>query len=242
MRTPPPTLTPAPIQEITGKPASLLKNGLSHVILPGSGIATLKISGDLLHAVIENRLQKQEAWIRIQQIDSIEIVQSPIWEFLVIGGGALVIGIPLILRGAVLGFGLGAVGAIAIAFFILFKHRYLCIHSQRTSLPIGLTKPPQIYQQFAMTVMGLARQLNTVRVVNSASESTTGRAPVTHGSQPSGRNSQGTPSTRGQTQGRPPITPNTQGRSTQGQRMAEPSPPSASLNGQTSGYPHTQLQ
>ncbi|MDX2228930.1 MAG: hypothetical protein NW220_04805 [Leptolyngbyaceae cyanobacterium bins.349] len=175
MRTPSPKSTPAPIQEITGRPASLMGRGMSQFILPGSGTITLKIVGDVLHTTVESQLNKRETWTRIQNIDSIEIVQAPIWGLLTLGLGLVVLGVPLLRQVGILGTIFTVLGIGAIAAFCCFKHRYLCIHSQRTTLPVGLTKPAEIYQQFSMNVLLLARQLNTLRVVLPPTEATRDR-------------------------------------------------------------------
>lgn len=47
-----------------------------------NGIRNLKISGDVLQATHTNTLEKKESWTRIQNIDSIEIIEAPIYPLL----------------------------------------------------------------------------------------------------------------------------------------------------------------
>jgi len=193
MRTPQPKPNSAPIQEITGKPANLISTVFGRFFLPGTGIVTLKISADLLYMIEESFLHKRESWLRIQTIHRIEIIQVPIWTLLAMGlgfmgGGFFLLKQWIVVQGVFLLLGLTTIAA-----FFLFKHRYLCIHSNSTIVFVSLTKPPQIYQQFAISVLAFARQLNTPRMASPPPTDTTSGRSATGGANTTGRSAQGTP-------------------------------------------------
>jgi len=143
------------VQEITGKPGNLI----GKMIVPASGSITVRIVGDMLQATTKGTLEKRDSWTRIQNIDCAEIVESPIWQLLGIGIPLLLAGLPSVeysdFGGLLLLAGIGCIAA-----FFLVKRRYLAIYSSRNTIPVFIQKPSETYQQFAMAVMTIARQLN----------------------------------------------------------------------------------
>lgn len=142
--------------EITGVPAQLWGN----VLVPSRGTMSVKITGDTLQGTVKTGLEKKEYWIRIQNIDSIEILESPIYALLGIGGFLIFSGLGALNPSFVLGLILILGGAAIIAYAISNKRRYLAIYSYRNTIVIFMNKSPEIYQQFAMNVLAFARKLN----------------------------------------------------------------------------------
>ncbi|MHC5825386.1 MAG: hypothetical protein ACYT04_58445, partial [Nostoc sp.] len=70
------------VVEITGLPAQVWGN----VLIPGRGLMTVKITGDTLQGIVKTGLEKRETWIRIQNIDSVETLEAPIYALLGFGG------------------------------------------------------------------------------------------------------------------------------------------------------------
>ncbi len=151
-----------PIQEITGRPAKLINNGFGNFVFPASGVVTLKISGDLLVVSSKGFFDKHESWTRLQNIDCVELVESPLWEVLLLGIPTLIAAGWIILAGGFNGLGsfLLFMGLACVGLFIPYRRRYLSIYSQRNVIPVFLTKPPEMYQQFAANVLTIARRLN----------------------------------------------------------------------------------
>lgn len=77
------------VTEITGSPAQVWGN----VLIPANGKMNLKISGDVLQATHTTTLEKKESWTRIQNIDSIEIMEAPIYPLLAFGGFLCLMGL-----------------------------------------------------------------------------------------------------------------------------------------------------
>jgi hypothetical protein len=69
-------------------------------------------------------------------------------------------GLGLLVSSGILGLMILAVGVICIIFAFREKRRLLVIHSFRYTVPIFMTKSPDLYQQFSANVMTIVRQLN----------------------------------------------------------------------------------
>ena len=52
-------------------------------------------------------------------------------------------------------------GVFIIVFAIKHKRRYLAIYSHRNTVIIFMNKSPDIYQQFAVNILAIARKLNS---------------------------------------------------------------------------------
>jgi hypothetical protein len=145
------------IIEITGSPAQAWGN----VVIPSKGTMTVKITGDTLQGTTKTGLEKKECWLRIQNIDSVEIQESPIYALLSLGGIIFLSGVGQFVNES---FELGSILILAgggiITYAINNKRRYIAIHSYRNSIVTFMNNPPETYQQFAMTVLALSRKLN----------------------------------------------------------------------------------
>jgi hypothetical protein len=145
------------VTEVVGKPGKTWGN----VIVPASGTISLQITRDLIQATIKNGFEKTTSWTRIQNIDSVEIAESPNYLLFAIGIPVAIMGLGgLANDSAILGLVFLAIGIACIVFAIKEKRRLLVIHSFRYTVPIFMTKPPDVYQQFGQHVMVMARQLN----------------------------------------------------------------------------------
>ncbi|MDB9372331.1 hypothetical protein [Nodularia sphaerocarpa] len=151
------TSTNQHIMEITGSPAQAWGN----VLIPAKGIMTVKITGDTLQGTTKTGLEKKESWLRIQNIDSVEIQEAPIYALFGLGGILFLSGLGQFLnQSSGLGLILLLAGGGIIIYAINNKRRYMAIHSYRNSIVVFMNKSPETYQQFAMTVLALCRKLN----------------------------------------------------------------------------------
>ena len=143
-------------QGISGKAARTFGN----VFVPSNGTVTAQISGDILQATVTSGWEKKELFIRIQNIDSIEITEAPIYALLSLGGSILLSSFGAFTSDELLGFMLLAVGLTIVMWAIQNKRRLLVIHSLRGVMPMYMDKSPEEYQLFANQVIALARRLN----------------------------------------------------------------------------------
>lgn len=144
------------VVDITGAPAQVWGN----ILIPARGTITLKITGDILQGTVKTTLEKKESWTRIQNIDSIEILEAPIYALLFFGGFLLLSSLSTLAQSPVLGLILLLVDAAIIGWAINNKRRCLAIYSHRNTVAMFVNKPPEIYQQFSKNVLAIARQLN----------------------------------------------------------------------------------
>lgn len=193
------------IQEITGRPAKLVNNGFGSFVFPASGVVTLKISGDLLLATSKGLFDKRESWTRLQNIDSVELVESPLWEVLMLGVPLLLLALSMIATGGLnsLGLFLLIMGIACIVLFLQYRRRYLGIYSHRNMIPVFLTKPPEMYQQFAVNVMAIARHLNTPPRPSQPNPTANGRSGNTEGRALPNTSGRSMPTSGRPTSGRP---------------------------------------
>lgn len=222
-----------PIQEITGRPAKLINNGFGNFVFPASGVVTLKITGDLLVVSSKGFFDKHESWTRIQNIDCVELVESPLWEVLLLSIPTLMAAFSIIRSGGFNGLGsfLLLMGIACIALFIPYRRRYLSIYSQRNVIPVFLTKPPEMYQQFAANVLAIARRLNTLARTPQSPQPGSGQMPHSGG----------------YTNGRPVNSGGHSGGTTNGRPVPSNGHSSGATNGRllpvaSATHPHTTLQ
>ncbi|MBN3897457.1 MAG: hypothetical protein V7L14_18015 [Nostoc sp.] len=145
------------VTEITGAPAQVWGN----VLIPGRGIITVKVTGDTLIGTAKTGLEKKETWIRIQNIDSVEILEAPIYALLSFGVFLIFSAFGASRNSSVLGLILLVAGVALIVYAITNKRRYLAIYSHRNAIVVFMNKSPEIYQQFAINVLAFSRKLNT---------------------------------------------------------------------------------
>lgn len=148
------------ITEIIGNPAQVWGN----VLVPAQGKITVKITGDTLQGTTKTGLEKKESWIRIQNIDSIEILESPIYALFSLGFFLIFIfsGLSLVSESfLILGLIFILVGAALIVFAIRYKRRYLAIYSHRNAIVVFMNKHSEASQEFAVNVLAIARKLNS---------------------------------------------------------------------------------
>lgn len=128
--------------EISGTPGQVWGN----VVIPASGKTTIRVVGDVLQTSTTSayQLEKKVVFTRIQNIDSIELVEGRMWWLLIIGIFTLVylIGIAFI-----------------IAFFA-YKRSWIVIHTNCANL-ILFYKKTENAQEFCKNVLAISRQLNT---------------------------------------------------------------------------------
>ncbi|MBD2525646.1 hypothetical protein [Nostoc sp. FACHB-133] len=145
------------VTEITGAPAQIWGN----VLVPARGTIIVKVTGDTLQGTTKTGLEKRETWIRIQNIDSAETLEAPIYALLGLGGFLAFSALgQLVNQSFVLGLILLLAGAGIILYAINNKRRYLAIYSHRNAIVVFMNKSPELYQQFAMNVLALSRKLN----------------------------------------------------------------------------------
>lgn len=142
---------------ISGKEARTFGN----VFVPSNGTVTAQISGDILQATVTSGWEKKELFIRIQNIDSIEIAEAPVYALLSLGVSILLSSLGAFASDMFLGVMCLAVGLAIVVWAIKKKRRLLVIHSLRSVMPMYMDKSPEEYQLFAQQVMTLARRLNT---------------------------------------------------------------------------------
>jgi hypothetical protein len=135
-----------------------------NVLIPTSGTVTVKITGDILQATVKSGLETKDSWTRIQNVDSVEIAEAPLYIAIGIGAVLCLAGLGSFaggsFDGSVMGFILLACGITCIVYAFMNKRRLLAIHSFRNTIPVFMTKPSEGYQQFGANVMAIARQLN----------------------------------------------------------------------------------
>ena len=144
------------IVEITGSPAKVWGN----VLIPARGTISLKISGDILQGTVRTGLEKKDSWTRIQRIDSVEISEAPIYPLLALGGSISFIFLRALFDASAFGLLMLLIGIGLIVFALMNKRRCLVIMSDRNTVAIFMNKPPETYQQFAINLLLIARQLN----------------------------------------------------------------------------------
>ncbi len=136
--------------------------GLYAALIPLHGTITLKITGDTLKGTLKTGLEKKESWTRIQNIDSIEIIEAPLYALLSIGVTfASVSALISLVSSLNLTIFLLLLGLVLIFFSLINKRRYLVIYSHRYTIPVFMTKHSEAYQQFATNVLAIARNLNS---------------------------------------------------------------------------------
>lgn len=146
------------ITEVTGKPGKVWGN----VFVPAQGVIIVKIVGDVLQASVKSGMEKSDSWIRIQNIDSVEIAETPEYALLVLGIFVALTGLGIAPSSGLLGILILLVGVIVIVYSFINKRRLLSIYSLRQTIPVFITHKPSSYQQFAENVLEIAHQLNTL--------------------------------------------------------------------------------
>lgn len=142
-------------RELKGKPG---QNWLGPVVVPARGSMVLKINSTILEAkkISSFGLEQAEAFIRIQQIDTIEMVEGRLWWLLSLAfffagayfnGGAFGMICALI-----------AVG-IVVAFFVV-KQKWMVIRTGSTNV-ILFYKNSGLAKEFSSNLLAIACKLNT---------------------------------------------------------------------------------
>lgn len=160
------------VTEISGRPGKVWGS----VFVPSSGSITVKIAGDTLQTTLQSGMAKTSAWVRIQNIDSVEVVESPEYLLLALGIFLVLTGLGAMNRAAFLGLLFLAGGIACIVYAFINKRRLLAIYSLRYTVPVFMTKPSPTYQQFAEHVMAIARHLNAPPQANR--QQPTGKPPM----------------------------------------------------------------
>ena len=162
------------ITEIVGKPGK----SFGTVFVPTTGTITVKIAGDVIQATVKSGLEKSESWVRIQNIDSVEVSEAPNYALLIFGSLLGLYGFIGTLASfangspSVLGLFFLLCGGGCVAWALLKKRRLIAIYSHRSAISVFMTKPAESYRQFATNVIAVARQLNNpvpARPVNNQS-------------------------------------------------------------------------
>ena len=144
------------VTEISGRPGKVWGN----VFVPSSGTVSVRIMGDTLHTTLKSGVEKTDSWVRIQNVDSAEIVEAP--EYILLGLGVFLVlsSLGLLVSAFIIGLMFLAGGIACIVYAFTNKRRLLVIYSLRYTIPVFMTKPSGSYQQFAEHVMAIARHLN----------------------------------------------------------------------------------
>ncbi len=144
------------ITEISGRPGKVWGN----VFVPSSGTVTVRIIGDTLRATLNSGMEKTDSWVRIQNVDSAEMVEAPEYMLLALGVFLVLLSLGTLASVVMLGLMFLAGGIACIVYAFKNKRRLLVIYSLRYAIPVFMTKPSSSYQQFAEQVMAIARHLN----------------------------------------------------------------------------------
>ncbi|MEO1792226.1 MAG: hypothetical protein AAFR25_08385, partial [Cyanobacteria bacterium J06629_19] len=142
--------------EVAGKAAK----SLGQFYVPSNGSITAKISGDILHTTLTSGMEKKELFMRIQNIDNIEVAESPIYALMGLGISIVLSGLGALAKNTTMGLFLLTLGIGLIVWSIVKKRRLMVVHSLRGVVPMYMNTSPEAYQQFAKKLMGMARQLN----------------------------------------------------------------------------------
>lgn len=118
--------------------------------------------GDVLQTTTISGFEKKELSIRIQNIDSIEMTEAPIYALLSLGVFIALTGLGAFFADGFFGFLCLVVGIVIVVWAIQKKRRLLVIYSLRSVVPIYMNKSPEEYQQFTRQVMAIARHLNAL--------------------------------------------------------------------------------
>jgi len=145
-----------PVTEITGTAAQFWGNAL----IPSQGTINIKITGDALVGTLKTGLESKQSWTRIQNIDSIEILEAPFYALLFIGSFLALFGFSLLSSGSTFSVLAFLIGCALVIFAIKKKRRYLVIYSHRYTIPLFMNKHSDAYQEFTMNVLMIARKLN----------------------------------------------------------------------------------
>ncbi len=145
--------------EISGKPAQVWGN----FYLPASGKIAVKIAGDSLQATISGGLETREAHIRIANLDSYEIVESPLYSLLSIGVFFVLLGLASLTSNFIFAVILLGLGGAGVVFAFILRNKLLVFYSLRYTLPLYMQKSmnrgaDSTYRQFASQVLAVARQ------------------------------------------------------------------------------------
>ncbi len=158
--------------EVTGRVGKVIGN----ILVPAKGIITVRIVGDTLQISTKSGLEKSESWIRIQNIDSIQITEAPEYTLLGVGIFLALGGLIKLLLDVFLGFMLLAIGGACIAYAFINKRRLLAIYSIRQTIAIFMNHSLDSYQQFAKNLLEATRQFTAPP--QSATASTLRTAPA----------------------------------------------------------------
>jgi hypothetical protein len=167
------------VTEISGKPGKVWGN----VLVPAGGSVIVKITGDTLQTTVKSGVEKTDSWVRIQNIDSVEVVEAPEYTLLAIGIVLVLSALGTFSGSAIFGFILLIAGIACIVYSFIKKRRLLVIYSLRYTIPIFMNKSATTYQQFAEHVMAIARHLNAPPAMQPANRPANGRqaTPQAHG-------------------------------------------------------------
>lgn len=129
--------------ELSGKPGQVWGN----VVIPTWGKTRFRMSGDMIQASsrLFFGLEKKQTHTRIQNVDSVELVQGRLWWLLWLG-------IPLLSI---------FVGIVPIIAFFLMKRQWLTIYSQNAVLILFYqSEDTERASQFSQMILDRARQIN----------------------------------------------------------------------------------
>ncbi|MCW5312332.1 hypothetical protein GTQ43_00225 [Nostoc sp. KVJ3] len=157
------------VMEITGAPGQVW----GYSLIPARGTISVKITGDTLVGTTKTGLEKKETWIRIQNIDSVETLEAPIYALFGFGLFLSFSALGAFSNSSLLGLILVVIAVALIVYAITNKRRYLAIYSHRNTMIVFMNKSPEIYQQFAMNVLALSRKLNAPGSIPAKQSQTT---------------------------------------------------------------------
>jgi hypothetical protein len=131
------------VMELSGKPGHAWGN----MVIPTLGKTRFRMSGDMIQASsrLFFGLEKKQIHTRIQNVDSVELVQGRLWWLLWLG-------IPMLSL---------LIGIVPIIAFFAIKRRWLTIYSQNAVLTLFYeSEDTERASQFSQMILDRARQLN----------------------------------------------------------------------------------
>lgn len=162
------------VMEISGRPGKVWGS----MFIPASGNITVKIAGDLVQSTLTSGVEKTESWVRIQNVDSVEMSECPEYVLLSLGIFLVLFALGMIGSSPLFGLLFLVGGIVCIVYAFINKRRLMTIYSLRYTIPVFMTKPPMSYKQFAEHVMAIARHLNAFPTMPQVNRPTNGNHPA----------------------------------------------------------------
>ncbi|MGF1498922.1 MAG: hypothetical protein ACFB8W_19160 [Elainellaceae cyanobacterium] len=160
------------VSEVSGTCAKVWGN----IYVPSKGSIVISLEKDLLFATTESGFERGNTWVRVQNIDSVELSEAPIYALIALGIVLVLTGLGWLFGGLpFMGFVVLALGIACIVYAFTHKRRLLLIHSLRSTIALFLKGDPEYYHQFSIQILAMARHLNSRTVTVPATPQHTGK-------------------------------------------------------------------